>query len=76
MKKILGIILMVIGIAMSILGILLKLKGQMSVSVIGGADGPISIFIAGKVGGTSAITDIIVGIALLAGGIFVLTRKK
>ena len=47
-----------------------------SVSVIGGADGPTSIFVAGKIGGTPAITGIIVGIVLLAIGIFIFARKK
>ena len=47
-----------------------------SVSVIGGADGPTSIFVAGKIGGTPAITGIIVGIVLLAIGIFIFARKN
>lgn len=45
-------------------------------SVIGGADGPTSIFVAGKIGGTPAIIEIIVGIVLLAIGIFIFARKK
>lgn len=76
MKKIGGIILTVIGIAVTVLGLILKIKGQMSVSVIGGADGPTSLFLAGKVGGTSAVTGIIAGIVLLATGIFMVVRKK
>ncbi len=47
-----------------------------SVSVIGGADGPTSIFVAGKIGGIPAITGIIVGIVLLAIGIFIFARKN
>ena len=47
-----------------------------SVSVIGGADGPTSIFVAGKIGGAPTITGIIVGIVLLAIGIFIFARKK
>lgn len=76
MRKILGIILMVIGIATTIVSTILKVKGQMSMSVIGGADGPTSIFIAGKVGSTSAIRGIIVGIVLFAVGILVITKKN
>ena len=57
-----------------------KVNEQMSVaksvSVIGGADGPTSIFVAGKIGGTPAIIGIIVGIVLLAIGIFIFARKK
>lgn len=76
MKKMAGIIVTVIGIAVAALGLLFKVKGQMSVSVIGGADGPTSIFLAGKVGGNSAVTGMIVGIVLFAVGIFIIVRKK
>ncbi|MDE7342098.1 MAG: sodium ion-translocating decarboxylase subunit beta [Lachnospiraceae bacterium] len=76
MKKIAGIIVAVIGIAVMALGLIFKIKGQMSVSVIGGADGPTSIFLAGKIGGNSAVTGMIVGIVLLAVGIFIAARKK
>ncbi len=51
MKKMAGIILAVIGIIVTASALILKIKGHMSVSVIGGADGPTSIFLAGKVGG-------------------------
>lgn len=47
-----------------------------SVSVIGWADGLASIFVAGKIGGTLAITGIIAGIVLLAIGIFIFARKN
>lgn len=76
MKKMAGIIVTVIGIAVAALGLLFKVKGQMSVSVIGGADGPTSIFLAGKVGDSSAVTGMIVGIVLFAAGIFIIVRKK
>lgn len=76
MKKIVGIALAVIGIVAAVSGLIFKVKGQMSVSVIGGADGPTSIFLAGKVGGASAAVGMIVGIVLLAVGIFVIVRKK
>lgn len=76
MKKMAGIIVTVIGIVVAALGLLFKAKGQMSVSVIGGADGPTSIFLAGKVGSSSAVTGIIVGIVLFAAGIFIIVRKK
>lgn len=78
MKKILGIILTVAGISTVIIGIILKVKTQMSVSIIGGADGPTAIFLAGKVGSIPVVTGIItgVGIVLLAVGIFMIIRKK
>ena len=80
MKKIIGIILMVIGITMLALNLIFKINGEISlaksVSVIGGADGPTSIFIAGKIGGTPTIVGIIVGIIPLTAGIFMIARKK
>lgn len=76
MKKILGIILTVIGIVMTVVSLIFKIKGQMSVSIIGGADGPTSVFVAGKVGSPPAITGIIAGIAVIAVGIFMVARKK
>jgi oxaloacetate decarboxylase beta subunit len=80
MKKAIGITLSVIGIIMAAISLVFKVNEQISVtksvSVIGGADGPTSIFVAGKIGGTPAITGIIVGIVLLAIGIFIFARKK
>lgn len=76
MKRIAGITLTIIGIMAVLSGLILKIKGQMSVSIIGGADGPTSIFIAGKVGGTSAAAGIGIGIVLLAAVIFVIVRKN
>lgn len=74
MKKLLGIGITVIGIATVITGLILKANGQMSVSVIGGADGPTSIFVAGKVGSTSAVAGIVAGIVLIAAGIFMIVK--
>lgn len=76
MKKTVGIVLAAMGLVAAVSGLILKARGYTSVSVIGGADGPTSIFLAGKVGGTWAVTGIIVGIVLLAIGIFILIRKK
>ena len=80
MKKAIGITLSVIGIIMAAISLVFKVNEQISVtksvSVIGGADGPTSIFVAGKIGGTPAITGIIVGIVLLAIGIFIFARTK
>ena len=76
MKKILGIGLSVIGIVAVIITVILKIKRQMSISIIGGADGPTSVFIAGKVGNTSAVAGVIVGIVLLVIGIFMIRKKR
>lgn len=80
MKRITGIILSVVGITTVTISLILKINGHMSVaksmSIIGGADDPTSIFIAGKIGGASTIIGIFIGIVLLIVGIFIFTRKK
>lgn len=80
MKKIVGIILAVLGTVTAVITLVFKVNGQTSVarsvSVIGDADGPTSIFLAGKVGGSSAVAGMIVGILLLTVGIFMIVRKK
>ncbi|MDE6213687.1 MAG: LPXTG cell wall anchor domain-containing protein [Lachnospiraceae bacterium] len=76
MKKMLGIGLSVIGIVTVIVVVILKLKRQMSISIIGGADGPTSVFIAGKVGNTSAVAGVLVGIVLLVIGVFMIRKKR
>lgn len=69
MKKILGIIFGAIGILVAVAGIILNVKERMSISIIGGADGPTSIFLAGKVGAGVAIFPIVSGVVLLVVGI-------
>ena len=74
-----------IGAGIGVLGmiiILIKIvsdakdKKAASVNIIGGADGPTSIFLAGKVGGTSAVIGTITGIVLLSVVIFIIARRK
>jgi oxaloacetate decarboxylase beta subunit len=75
MKKILGSILTLLGAGIILLSLVLKVKGQMAVSVAGGADGPTSVVLAGPVGG-NFFAEIIVGVIVLLIGILVLVRKK
>jgi oxaloacetate decarboxylase beta subunit len=75
MRKITGSILTILGMGITILSLIAKIKGQMAVSIIGGADGPTSVFFAGKVGG-DFWAGIIVGVIVFAVGIFLFTRKK
>jgi Na+-transporting methylmalonyl-CoA/oxaloacetate decarboxylase beta subunit len=72
MKKIIGIVFLLLGIGIAIFNLIVKIKGQ---TVIGGADGPTAIVVAGKAGGCVSV-GIIVGLALFALGIFMLVRKK
>ena len=77
MKKILGIVAGVVGIIFIIAGIALKMNNN-ALSVIGGADGPTSVFVAGK------LNSVLVSILLIAIGvvmlivaiIFYLKRKR
>lgn len=88
MKKIIGIILIVVGIISTSIGavtlLLFNVKSNVasSVAIIGGADGPTSIFIAGKIGAPmngAIIVDfeaIIFGIGAFAIGLVLVLLKK
>lgn len=76
MKKTIAIILGVMGVVLAGFSAILKWKKQMSVSIIGGADGPTSIFLAGKVGNDFSVAGIVVGILLLVIAGFLMLRKK
>lgn len=71
MKKALTIIIAAIGILVAVMGIHWKTKDAVAVSIIGGADGPTSVFIAGKVGDGIILGVIVVGIILASIGIIV-----
>ena len=77
MKKIPGIILTLTGAMAAAGGVILKKtdKAAASVSIIGGADGPTSVFVAGNVGSGTAFMVIAAGAAFVAAGLFLLLRK-
>lgn len=76
MKRVIGIIIGIIGAVLSVVGLILKVKGKVSVSIIGGADGPTSIFLAGKTSGDASVCAIIIGIILLIIAGFICFRRK
>lgn len=77
MKKTIAVILGVMGLGLAGFSAILKWKKQMSVSIIGGADGPTSIFLAGKIGNDFSVAGIVVGILLLViAGLLMLRKKK
>lgn len=76
MKKTMAIILGVMGLVLAGFSAILKWKKQMSVSIIGGADGPTSIFLAGKIGNDFSVAGIVVGILLLVIAVLLMLRKK
>ena len=65
MKKVLGLVGCCIGFLLLILGSVMKMKEHTTVCIIGGADGPTSIFLAGNLGGDLSISFILTGIAVL-----------
>ena len=82
MKKILGIVAGIVGIISVIVGVALKMNNNAiainAIAIIGGADGPTSVFVAGK------LNSVLVSILLIAIGvvmlivaiIFYLKRKR
>ena len=76
MKKTMAIILGVMGLVLAGFSAVLKWKKQMSVSIIGGADGPTSIFLAGKVGNDFSVAGIVVEILFIVIAGFLMLRKK
>jgi LPXTG-motif cell wall-anchored protein len=75
MKKRLGIIAGILGIVLAVIGIVLKQKENTAVSVIGGADGPTSIFIAGKLNVDNFIMIVVGIILLILAGVIFYKRK-
>lgn len=84
MKKFLSIIsiiaggLVLLGVAIPpIVGAVLKEQtAASSVGIIGGADGPTAIFLAGTIGVGSVIVEIVIGVLLIAVGIWGLRNLK
>lgn len=74
MKKILGIVMGVIGfIIISIGTVFIKVKDNTSASIIGGSDGPTAIFL---VDNQSSITMMIIGLIVLLIGVIILLKKR
>lgn len=74
MKKI-GTGTLVVGIIIVIIGIAMKIH-ERSISLIGGADGPTVIYVAGNIGRGFGILEMILGVILLGFSVFLIFRKK
>lgn len=74
--KIYGIFYLILNIIRNIYTY--TIKKAVAVSIIGGADGPTSIFLAGKVGGTSSMLIYFLSLLIifLGIGIVIYIRKK
>lgn len=75
MKKMAGMIMGILGILLSVVGIAVKLKESVSVSVIGGVDGPTSVFVAGRVNENAPIQLLLTGMILLVIGAIVFRKR-
>ena len=76
MKKCGAILAGIIGIFLLIEGIVSKMKKAVAFSIIGGADGPTSIFLAGNLGADLSIEMIVTGVILVAIMIILLRKNK
>lgn len=76
MKKVVIGFLCILGLASLASAIMYKIKGDIAVSIIGGADGPTSIFLAGKVGNDYSLYGILAGIVFLLVAIILYIRTK
>lgn len=76
MKKVAGIIGCIIGFLLISIGGIMKAKEYIAVSIIGGADGPTSIFIAGKLGGDLSISLILIGVVVLIMTLICYLKRK
>lgn len=76
MRKILSIIGIMIGIMALIIGGAMKVIKPFTVSIIGGADGPTSVFLAGKVGSEVSGRLLIIGVVFLIFSVILLNARK
>lgn len=83
MKKALSIISIVAGgllllsvIAPMIIGAILSSQPSGSVGIIGGADGPTAVFVVGTFGAGGVIIESVIGVLLIAVGIWGLIKSK
>ena len=83
MKKVLSVISIVAGglvllsvIAPMIIGAILSSQPSGSVGIIGGVDGPTAIFVVGTLGAGSVIIESVIGVLLVAVGIWGLVKCR
>ena len=76
MKRIAGIVFIAAGLLTALAGIIIKTNMASDIAIIGGADGPTSIFIAGRIGYPVYGTLIVGSILLITGLVLVLMKRK
>ena len=75
MKKILVIVAGIVGLILVIICAAVKLNNN-AISVIGGVDGPTSVFVATKLNSSSVSMFIVIGVILLVAAIFFYLKRK
>ena len=76
MKRIAGIVFIAAGLLTALAGKIIKTNMASDTAIIGGADGPTSIFIAGRIGYPVYGTLIAGSILLITGLVLVLMKRK
>ena len=82
-KKIISIMVIIIGVLMvlsgaapMVIGAILESKMAGSVGIIGGADGPTAVIVSGVSGAGSVVIEIVVGVLLVIAGICGIRKCK
>ena len=76
MKKLATVILGVVGVGLFTFGIVVKVMENRAISIIGGADGPTSVFLVGNLGGVSSTTVMVSGMIAIALCCFIGCKKS
>lgn len=71
-----GLAALLAGAAAMLCGLVFFRREAASVAIIGGADGPTAIFIAGPALRTAAMAGIAAGVLLLAAGVWLVFRRR
>ena len=73
---IVGVFMVIFGVAPMIIGAILKAQVASTVGIIGGADGPTSIMVSRVSGTGNIVLEIVVGVLLIGAGIWGLRKCK
>lgn len=73
---IVGIFMVLGGIAPMIVGAILRTQVASTVGIIGGADGPTSILVSGVISTGNIVLEIVAGVLLIGAGIWGLRKCK
>lgn len=76
MKKVLWTFTCTVGMLLVVFGAALKMQENTAASIIGGADGPTSVYVVGKLNTNFPVVLMIIGIVVLAAAIIVCLRRK